>query len=55
MDLIISKKLIIPNKETSWWFSRSSGHVGQNVKKIESKVEIIFNLEDSKALNSNQK
>ena len=55
MDLIITKTLIIPSKEIKWRFSRSSGPGGQNVNKIESRVEIIFNLEDSKVLNDNQK
>ena len=55
MDLIITKTLIIPSKEIKWRFSRSSGPGGQNVNKIESRVEIIFNLEDSKVLNDYQK
>ena len=55
MDLIITKTLVIPSKEIKWRFSRSSGPGGQNVNKIESRVEIIFDLEDSKVLNDNQK
>ena len=55
MDLKITKTLIIPSKEIKWRFSRSSGHGGQNVNKIESRVEIIFNLEDSKVFNDYQK
>ena len=55
MDLIITKTLVIPSNEIKWRFSRSSGPGGQNVNKIESKVEIIFNLEDSKVLNDYQK
>ena len=55
MDLKITKKLVIPSKEIKWRFSRSSGPGGQNVNKIESRVEIIFNLEDSKVLNDYQK
>ena len=55
MDLQITKTLVIPSKEIKWRFSRSSGPGGQNVNKIESRVEIIFNLEDSKALNNYQK
>tara|TARA_B100000242_G_C42755398_1_gene352089 strand:- start:62 stop:487 length:426 start_codon:yes stop_codon:yes gene_type:complete len=55
MDLIITKKLVIPAKEIKWRFSKSSGPGGQNVNKIDSRVEIIFNLEDSKALNHTQK
>ena len=48
-------KIIIPNNELKWRFSRSSGPGGQNINKIESKVEIIFNIHKSKALNSFQK
>ena len=55
MDLKITEKLVIPSNEIKWRFSRSSGPGGQNVNKIESRVEIIFNLEDSKALNNYQK
>ena len=55
MDLIINKTLVIPSKEIKWRFSRSSGPGGQNVNKIESRVEIIFNLEDSKVLDEYQK
>ena len=55
MDLKINKTLVIPSKEIKWRFSRSSGPGGQNVNKIESRVEIIFDLEDSKVLNDNQK
>ena len=55
MDLKITKSLVIPSNEIKWRFSRSSGPGGQNVNKIESRVEIIFNLEDSKVLNEYQK
>ena len=55
MDLKITKTLVIPSNEINWRFSRSSGPGGQNVNKIESRVEIIFNLEDSKVLNDYQK
>ena len=55
MDLKINKTLVIPSKEIKWRFSRSSGPGGQNVNKIESKVEIIFNLKDSKVLNDYQR
>jgi len=55
MDLEISKTLVIPSNEIKWRFSRSSGPGGQNVNKIESRVEIIFDLEDSKVLNDYQK
>ena len=55
MDLIITKKLVIPSEEIEWRFSRSSSPGGQNVNKRESRAEIIFNLEDSKVLNDYQK
>ena len=55
MNLKINKTLVIPSNEIKWRFSRSSGPGGQNVNKIESRVEIIFNLEDSKVLNDYQK
>ena len=55
MDLKITKTLVIPSNEIKWRFSRSSGPGGQNVNKIESRVEIIFNLEDSKVFNDYQK
>ena len=55
MDLKITKTLVIPSNDMKWRFSRSSGPGGQNVNKLESRVEIIFNLEDSKVLNDYQK
>ncbi len=55
MDLKITKTLVIPSKEIKWRFSRSSGPGGQNVNKVESRVEIIFNLHNSKVLNDYQK
>ena len=55
MDLKITKTLVIPSDKIKWRFSKSSGPGGQNVNKIESRVEIIFNLEDSKVLNDYQK
>tara|TARA_B100000579_G_C22160872_1_gene545163 strand:+ start:122 stop:550 length:429 start_codon:yes stop_codon:yes gene_type:complete len=55
MNLKIIKKLIIKSEEIQWRFSRSSGPGGQNVNKTESKVEIIFNIQRSKSLNSVQK
>ena len=55
MDLKITKTLVIPSNEIKWRFSRSSGPGGQNVNKIESRVEIIFYLEDSKVLNDYQR
>ena len=55
MILQITQGLIIPGNEIVWRFSRSSGPGGQNVNKVESQVEIIFNINKSKTLNSYQK
>ena len=55
MTLKINKSLIIPRNEIQWRFSRSAGPGGQNVNKIESQVEIIFNIKKSKTLNPFQK
>ena len=55
MNLRITTKLEIPNNEIHWRFSKSSGPGGQNVNKTDSRVEIVFNVSESKALNSFQK
>ena len=50
MNLTINSKLEIPANEIQWRFSRSSGAGGQNVNKTDTKVEIVFNISDSKTL-----
>ena len=55
MDLIITSRLVIPSREIKWRFSRSSGPGGQKVNKTNTRVEIIFNIEESKVLNDYQK
>ena len=55
MNLIINSKLKIPASEIQWRFSRSSGSGGQNVNKTDSRVEIIFNVFESKTLTPYQK
>ena len=55
MDLIITPRLVIPSRELKWRFSRSSGPGGQKVNKTDSRVEIIFNIEESKVLSDYQK
>ena len=55
MDLINTSRLVIPSRELKWRFSRSSGPGGQNVNKTNTRVEIIFNIEESKVLNDYQK
>ena len=55
MNLTINTKLEIPVNEIQWRFSRSSGAGGQNVNKTDSRVEIVFNLSESKTLTPYQK
>ena len=55
MNLQITQELIIPSNEIKWRFSRSSGPGGQDINKLESQVEIIFNILKSKTLNPYQK
>ena len=55
MDLIINSRLEIPVNEIQWRFSRSSGSGGQNVNKTDSRVQIIFDVRESKALTYYQK
>ncbi len=55
MNLRIKHNLEIPANEIQWRFSRSSGAGGQNVNKTDSRVEIVFNVSDSKSLSPYQK
>ena len=55
MNLRVNTKLVIPANEIHWRFSRSSGAGGQNVNKTDSRVEIIFNVSESKTLTSYDK
>ena len=55
MNVFINTNLSIPYKEFRWRFSRSSGSGGQKVNKTSSKVEIIFDIKNSKFLNDFQK
>ena len=50
MKLWINTNLVIPANEIHWRFSRSSGSGGQNVNKTDSRVEIVFNVSESKTL-----
>ena len=55
MNLTVNSKLEIPVNEIQWRFSRSSGAGGQNVNKIASRVEIVFNVSESITLTPYQK
>ena len=49
------EKGLIPEDEIEFQFSRSSGKGGQNVNKVETKVEIRFNIDRSKAFSDEEK
>ena len=50
MDLIVNSKLVITSKELEFRFLKTSGPGGQNVNKNDTRVELIFNLKDSKII-----
>ena len=54
-DLRVSAAVLIPAAELQWRFSRSSGPGGQNVNKVETAVELGFDLEGSSAIGPFQK
>lgn len=53
--MIINNKIRIPEKELEFKISRSSGPGGQNVNKLNTKVAVIFDIENSGALKAEQK
>ena len=54
-DLHVSAAVVIPAAELQWRFSRSSGPGGQNVNKVETAVELGFDLEGTGAFGPFQK
>ncbi|HUP99320.1 MAG TPA: alternative ribosome rescue aminoacyl-tRNA hydrolase ArfB [Aeromicrobium sp.] len=48
-------KFSIPERELTWRFSRSSGPGGQHVNTTDTRVELVWALDDSTALNEAQK
>ena len=54
-NLHFSPKDLIPEDEIEFQFSRSSGKGGQNVNKVETKVEIHWNINNSKAFSEEEK
>lgn len=54
-EIEITSALTIPFREISFRFSRSGGPGGQHVNKTETKVELLFDVEHSTALNEFQR
>ncbi|MEV7397122.1 alternative ribosome rescue aminoacyl-tRNA hydrolase ArfB [Aeromicrobium sp. NPDC092404] len=48
-------RLSLPESELSWRFSRSSGAGGQHVNTTDTRVELIWSLDDTTALSPAQK
>ncbi len=49
-DLVIAPGVVIPEAELSWSAVRSGGPGGQNVNKVATKVELVFDLPATSAL-----
>jgi ribosome-associated protein len=54
-DLVITNHVVIPSSELHFRFSRSSGPGGQNVNKLSTKVALLFNVAESRALDDRTK
>lgn len=55
MNFSPEEQNLIPEDEIEFQFSRSSGKGGQNVNKVETKVEVRFNIDRSKAFSDKEK
>jgi ribosome-associated protein len=55
MDRLSNSDIMNLLTEARYNFSRSGGKGGQNVNKVETKVELVFNIDNSTFLNGDQK
>ncbi|MEM7479802.1 MAG: alternative ribosome rescue aminoacyl-tRNA hydrolase ArfB [Acidobacteriota bacterium] len=51
----MSAAMVIPEDELEFRFSRSSGPGGQNVNKVESRVEVMWDVASTSALDEDQR
>lgn len=49
-DIIVNRRIRIPESELTFRFSRSGGPGGQNVNKVSTRVEVIFDVAASPSL-----
>lgn len=54
-DLPVSDELVIPGNELEWRFSLSSGPGGTHAATRETRAELRWNVQDSKAINDAQR
>lgn len=55
IDLFVNKTVTIPSGEIRFRFTRSGGPGGQNVNKVESSVELLFDVRQSAAFSQIQR
>ena len=54
-SIVVNDRVSIPVSELTFRFSRSGGPGGQNVNKVETRVELLFDVANSSALDDDQK
>lgn len=54
-DLRVNRSLVIPAAELEWRFSSSGGPGGQHANTANTKVEVLFSIEDSFVLGPRQR
>lgn len=54
-EVVVNENVHIPLTELQFQFARSSGKGGQNVNKVETKVELSFNLRNSRCFTDAQR